>query len=56
MTGQNAVKRWGPTAVANALGIPSITDKINARRSTIESAAREVWGDELAARRARKGA
>lgn len=57
MSRQNAVKRWGPTAVARALGLTSITDKLNARRAVIESAAKEVWGDELAARRtARKGA
>lgn len=56
MSRQNAVKRWGPAAVARALGLTSITEKINARRATVVDAAREVWGDELAARRARKGA
>ncbi|AGS73932.1 hypothetical protein [Streptomyces collinus] len=50
MSRQNAVKRWGPSAMARKLGIPSITKKINERRDAI----RAHVGDELAARRARK--
>lgn len=56
MTRQNAVKRWGPSAVARALGVPSITQKINERRARVEESAREVFGDELAARRAARKA
>lgn len=53
MTPQNAIKRWGPSAVAARLGVPSITKKINARKNAIKEAAAEVWGiEELAARRA----
>jgi hypothetical protein len=51
MSRQNAVKRWGPASVARALGLPSITEKINARRTAVRDAAERVWGDELAARR-----
>jgi hypothetical protein len=58
MSRQNAVKRWGPSAMARKLGIPSLTAKINERRAAVREAAERVWGtDELAARRAaRKGA
>lgn len=53
MTPQNAIKRWGPSSVARALGVPSITKKINERRTAVKAAAAEVWGiEELAARRA----
>lgn len=51
MTRQNAVKRWGPAAMARKLGLPSITAKLNERRASVQAASREVWGDELAARR-----
>lgn len=55
MTRQNAVKRWGPAAMARKLGIPSLTARINERRQAVKDAAEKVWGaDELAARRARK--
>lgn len=54
MTRQNAVKRWGPSAMARKLGIPSLTARINERRKVVQEAAEKVWGDELAARRARK--
>lgn len=57
MSRQNAVKRWGPSAMARKLGIPSLTARINERRSAVREAAERVWGaDELAARRERKGA
>lgn len=52
MSRQNAVKRWGPAAMARKMGVVSITERINARRPQVEAAGREVWGDELAARRA----
>ena len=52
MSRQNAVKRWGPAAMARKLGVPSITAKINAHKPMVEQAGREVWGDELAQRRA----
>jgi hypothetical protein len=42
--------------VARALGLTSITQKINERRTAVREAAHAVWGDELAARRERKGA
>jgi hypothetical protein len=52
MTRQNAVKRWGPAAMARKLGIPSLTARINERRTAVREAAERVWGrDELAARR-----
>lgn len=51
MSRQNAIKRWGPAAMARKMGLPSITAKINARRADVQAASREVWGDELAARR-----
>lgn len=54
MTRQNAVKRWGPSAMARKLGIPSLTQRINERRAVVREAAEKVWGDELAARRERK--
>lgn len=56
MSRQNAVKRWGPASVARALGLTSITERINARRTALKDAAHAVWGDELAARRAAKEA
>lgn len=57
MTKQNAVKRWGPTAMAKKLGLPSITQKLNERREAIRAAAAQVWGDdELSARRAKRNA
>jgi|GEM_PF-5113570 len=56
MSRQNAVKRWGPAAMARRLGAVSITQRINARRAGVTEAAREVWGDELAARRAARAA
>jgi hypothetical protein len=54
MTRQNAVKRWGPAAMARKMGIPSLTQRINERRAVVREAAEKVWGDELAARRERK--
>jgi hypothetical protein len=51
MSRQNAVKRWGPASVARALGLTSITQKINERRTAVRAAAEQVWGDELTARR-----
>lgn len=52
MSRQNAVKRWGPAAMARKLGIPSLTARINERRTAVREAAARVWGaDELAARR-----
>jgi len=56
MSRQNAVKRWGPASVARALGLTSITERINARREAVKAAADAVWGDELAARRAARKA
>jgi hypothetical protein len=57
MTRQNAVKRWGPSAMARKLGIPSLTARINERRKAVQDAAERVWGaDELAARRERRKA
>lgn len=57
MSRQNAVKRWGPAAMARKLGLVSITEKINARRAAVREAAEQVWGrDELAARRAARKA
>lgn len=56
MTRQNAVKRWGPAAMARKMGITSITQKINERRAAVQAASQEVWGDELAARRAARSA
>lgn len=56
MTRQNAVKRWGPAAMARKLGIPSLTARINERRKVVQEAAEKVWGDELAARRAARKA
>lgn len=57
MSRQNAVKRWGPAAMARKLGIPSLTARINERREAVKAAAARVWGDdELAARRAARKA
>lgn len=54
---QAVIKRWGPSAVARRMGVPSITQKINERRSVIHEAAERAFGaDELAARRAARTA
>lgn len=52
MTPQNAVKRWGPSAMARKLGVPTITQRINERKPVVQTASKSVWGDELAERRA----
>lgn len=51
MSRQNVIKRWGPAAMARKMNVPSITQRINARRDAVQRA-----GDELAARRAAKRA
>lgn len=57
MSRQNAVKRWGPAAMARKLGVPSLTARINERREAVKAAAAQVWTeDELSARRAARKA
>lgn len=56
MTRQNAVKRWGPAAMARKMGVATITARLNEKKKSIDAAAVEVFGDELAQRRAAKRA
>lgn len=46
MTRQNAVKRWGPSAIARKLAPAAVSNVINLARERALRARREVWGDD----------